>query len=532
MSGRQRGFPFLFVCAAMIIILPSIQAINSEPRGAVEQHSLVDWWPMICHDPAHSGYSTSTIPDNVMMPWNNTTVGFIESSPSIVDGKVFVTTADFANWGGYIYCFDMKTGSRLWVYDGHDEFFSSPTVVNDRVFACSLNGHFYCLNVLTGEEIWSEKLGSHLLFEKSSPAIVDGKIFICSYKDDGSYNGSIFCVNADDGGIIWHISPGNNHDYSPAVVDGKVYAAGLNNQLSCFDAVNGDLLWTCSGVVLSTHPSVLNASVFVGTQDGRICCVENGSIHWQYQATSNYIITNPPTFAYGRVYTGLYAPSISTPDIILCLNAETGAQQWSRNLEEKGGVGYIPAVADGKLIVLSSYMYDYPPDFDRIVTVHCYNAASGEPLWSYTLGNGKDNYAYNSPGIADGKIVVCTTETKNSLVWGGVYCLGSLEYSSPNVHLLKPECALYVHNKKVMPLRTPLIIGGIDIEVNATDNQSGMNRVEFYIDAQLAANDTAAPYEWNWTGWTPFHWNHAIKVIAYNNAGNSTIKELTVRKFF
>jgi outer membrane protein assembly factor BamB len=525
-KGLVVGIILLFVATG--IIPSTAQNIKKSSMPT----SSIDWWPMICHDPAHSGYSTSTIPDKVMMLWKNSTVGFIESSPSIVNGRFFITTADFANWEGYIYCYDMQTGACLWVYDGSDEFFSSPTIANNAVFACTLNGNFYCLNASTGIKLWSVKLGSHLLFEDSSPAVVDGRIYICCYKDDGSYNGSIFCLDADDGDIIWQINPGNNNDYSPAIVNGRIYAAGFHNQLSCFDSVDGDLLWMCPGVVLSTHPSVMNETVFVGTQDGRICCVENGSILWQYQAPSNYLITNPPIFAYGRVYTGLYSPSVSTPDKILCLDAGTGTEYWSRSLEEKGGVGYIPAIADGKLIVLSSYMYDYPPDFDRIINVHCYDSTSGEPLWSYEVGEGKDNYAYNSPGIADGRLYICTTEMNGSHVWGGVYCLSTLEYTSPCLSILKPENALYVRNRKIIPLRAPLIVGAIDITVNATDNQSGMNKVEFYIDDQFVSNDTASPYTWNWNVRTLLHWNHVIKIIAYNNAGNQTTKEISVRKFF
>ena len=519
----------------IILVFVGTCVISSTARD-IEKSSITtssnDWWPMICHDPAHSGYSTSTVPNEVMMQWKNKTIGFIESSPSIVNGRLFITTADFTNCKGYLYCYDIQTGACLWMYDGHDEFFSSPTIVNDTVFACTLNGNFYCLNASTGAYLWSVKLGSHLLFEDSSPAVVDGRIFICSTKDDGSYNGSIFCLNADDGSIIWQNSSGNNNDFSPAVVNGKLYAAGFHNQLSCYDSVDGDLLWMCPGVELYTHPSVMNETVFVGTQDGRICCVENGSIFWQYQAPTNYLITNPPIFAYGQVYTGLYSPSVSMSDKILCLNEKTGKEYWSRSLEEKGGVGYIPAIADGKLIILSSYGYNYPPAFDRIINVHCYDAMSGESLWSYEVGEGKDNYAYNSPAITNGQVFICTTEINDNQVWGGVYCLKALEYTAPYLRILKPENALYVRNRKMFPLRAPFIVGAIDIEVNASDNLSGMKKVEFYIDNQLVSNDTVSLFTWNWNRRTPLHWNHVIKIIAYNNAGNQTTKEISVRKFF
>ena len=529
----MKGVHLLVCLMLVLLVIPIGQGAQVRISKNPASTSAVDWWPMVCHDPVHSGYSTSTIPANVTLQWTNTTIGFMESSPSIVDGKVVVTTADFTHWNGYVYCYDMKTGARLWMVTGNDEFFSSPTIVGDRVYACTLNGNLFCLNFSTGEKFWSVKLGSHLLFENSCPVIEDGHLFMCSYKDDGSYNGSIFCVNTVDGGVVWQISPGTNRDYSLAVEDGKIYGAGFQNQLSCFDASTGNQLWVCSGVVLSTQPSVSNGAVYACTQDGRICCVVNGSVVWQYQAAANFILTNPVAFAYGKVYTGLYSPSMSYSDVVLCLDAATGDVVWSHPLEEKGGVGYMPAVADGKLIVLSSYMYDYPPNFDRIIAVHCYNATDGSPLWSVTVGAGKDCYAYNSPGIADRKVFVCTTENGESGdTWGGLYCLGGhVPYSSPTVEILKPVDGLYFHNRKIASMKSPVIIGSIGIEVNATDNQSGVNRVEFYIDGNLTFTDTEAPYLWNWSGRTPLHWKHTIMVTAFNNAGNCTSKELDVRKY-
>ena len=76
----------------------------------------------------------------------------------------------------------------------------------------------------------------------------------------------------------------------------------------------------------------------------------------------------------------------------------------------------------------------------------------------------------------------------------------------------------------------PLIIGKITIEINATDNLSGMNRVELYIDDLQTANISDPPYLWLWNERTFFR--HKIKVIAYDNAGNRAIEEIQASKFF
>jgi len=85
-------------------------------------------------------------------------------------------------------------------------------------------------------------------------------------------------------------------------------------------------------------------------------------------------------------------------------------------------------------------------------------------------------------------------------------------------------------NKEIFALKSPFIIGKIDVNVTATDNDSAMDRVKFYTDEQLQATDTTAPYGWTWSEKAFF--TYAIKVVAYDKEGNSDFKEIKVWKFF
>ena len=112
----------------------------------------------------------------------------------------------------------------------------------------------------------------------------------------------------------------------------------------------------------------------------------------------------------------------------------------------------------------------------------------------------------------------------------GVYCKIP-DTTPPEVTIIKPKKALYINNKEMIHLPfTCRIIGSIDIAVNASDNISGINRVEFYIDTKYQGNDSIAPYYWTWEKWAFL--KHTIKVIAYDYAGNSANDEITVWKFF
>lgn len=109
------------------------------------------------------------------------------------------------------------------------------------------------------------------------------------------------------------------------------------------------------------------------------------------------------------------------------------------------------------------------------------------------------------------------------------------EKTPPVIKITKPERALYMENHKIrrLFLRMALIIGDITVEVNATDSGSGIAKIEFYINGVLKGNDITAPYTYNLTKDKLLRFVHMqiIKVVAYDNAGNSAVAKMILRKF-
>jgi hypothetical protein len=106
-----------------------------------------------------------------------------------------------------------------------------------------------------------------------------------------------------------------------------------------------------------------------------------------------------------------------------------------------------------------------------------------------------------------------------------------IENKKPDIIITKPiEGNLYFLNEILFPFFTNLIIGPIDIKVDAFDNISGINRVEFYIDNELKKTDLTAPYMYKWyeKGFSLYK----FEAIAFDNAGNYAKKDMTIFKFF
>jgi len=120
--------------------------------------------------------------------------------------------------------------------------------------------------------------------------------------------------------------------------------------------------------------------------------------------------------------------------------------------------------------------------------------------------------------------------------WADSYTI-LIEEEPPELKIIKPVRGVYINNIYRFPrfIRLPLIIGTLTIEVNATDEESGIEKVEFYAglySTKLLGTDTSEPYNsvWKRDRFRLIH-THIIKVVAYDNAGNKEVKRMLVRRF-
>jgi parallel beta-helix repeat protein len=109
----------------------------------------------------------------------------------------------------------------------------------------------------------------------------------------------------------------------------------------------------------------------------------------------------------------------------------------------------------------------------------------------------------------------------------------------PYVKIISPQNGLYIRNNRLLPwlikLRT-IIIGRIEIKVEAADIQSGIDSVEFYLDNNRFPEevDYDEPYIWTWARGSILnirYW-HIVRAVAYDKAGNYNSDAILVRKFF
>ena len=115
----------------------------------------------------------------------------------------------------------------------------------------------------------------------------------------------------------------------------------------------------------------------------------------------------------------------------------------------------------------------------------------------------------------------------------GMVVFGDPTLSIPTqiqMKVTRPEKALYIADKKILPFLTPLSIGKITIETAVASKTYEIEKVEFYIDNTLRSTDTSEPYSWTWN--TLAFFKHTVKVVAYDTAGHNSTREFIMWKLF
>ncbi len=289
------------------------------------------------------------------------------SSPTVVDGKVYIGEGFHENNECNLFCLDAKTGKELWHFDtsskeendlwgfetnSHVE--STPIVVNGRVYFGSGDKGLYCVDASSGKKVWQyprpgdRRTGLHI---DSNPVVVGERVYCTSGKSRTFENLQVFCVNATDGKLVWSKSTELPVWGSPAVVDGRVYVGLGNGRVNlsepspkggvlCLDALDGRRLWDFDEVkdAVHTRPTVVGSLVIVGSRDGFCYALDirEGKPVWKKDLGSPTVST--PAVARGAWNDEPGALYIAaTKGDVYCLDPRTGEVFWHFDELSHGG---------------------------------------------------------------------------------------------------------------------------------------------------------------------------------------------------
>lgn len=159
----------------------------------------------------------------VAWTYNLTTNRGVESTPIVVDGTMYVTSA----WS-VVHALDAKTGEEKWVYDpGVDRSVGvnaccdvvnrGVAVYEGKIFVGVIDGRLEALDAETGDVVWSKVTvdQSKPYTITGAPRVVDGRVFIGNGGAELGVRGYISAYDVDTGDMDWRFYTVPNAEKEP-----------------------------------------------------------------------------------------------------------------------------------------------------------------------------------------------------------------------------------------------------------------------------------------------------------------------------
>ncbi|EMA26747.1 outer membrane protein assembly factor BamB family protein [Haloarcula argentinensis] len=252
--------------------------------------------------------------------WSNT-VDTRLPHPTVVDDIVV-----FAGLGR-VYAFFTDDGSAAWTWSP-DQSAYNRMFHDETLFIGDTNGVVTAIDVTTGSERWHIDAPTRNWI---SPSVVSQNRLYA-----GSFQGSVYGFDADDGTIEWQYST-DTTTVSITHRDGTVYVGDRSGKVYALKDVDGAEQWTFdTSAAARVHPG--SESIYVGSHDGSIyrLSAESGDPHWKFE-TNGWV--EQPAITDSGIYVG------SKDSNLYAIERETGEKRWQR--EVGFWARYRPTVRDG-----------------------------------------------------------------------------------------------------------------------------------------------------------------------------------------
>ncbi len=333
-------------------LIPCLMLTCALTQRAVQ----ADDWPR-WRGPQQDGHSTETgLPDEwsaLDVTWKTPLKGLGHSSPVVIGGRIFLTSAVDNGRERIVMCVGRNNGRILWeqtAWIGEPEQshqmngWASATCATDgeRVYAFfGRGGGLFCYSV-DGGKLWQTELGS---FEgpwgTAACPILVGDLVIQNC--DADANAFLAAFNKKTGEEVWRTPRENNRGWSTPVlieVDGhQELVLNGHSAVRGYDPDSGKELWSCKSFNGRGEPTV--------TPAGDLLYVVNGL------KGDNYAVRPGG-------------------------QGDVTATHMAWHAERKSGRDLPSPIVLGGVVIVSSH---------RAVVITGYDAATGKELWAQRVGN-------------------------------------------------------------------------------------------------------------------------------------------------
>lgn len=260
--------------------------------------------------------------------WSINTGKDLDSSPCVVDDRLYVTGENGNAW-----CIEPRTGKVIWKTPiggtgpgtllGSNGSETSPAVVDGALYAATYDGVLLCVDTATGKIRWKSNTGD----DTDVSPVISGDRLVIAPEEAAPF---ILCFDKGDGRFLWkydeakgaadtvppekasHERTNGSGNYgsrgywaTPAIVDGKVYAASQTGRVHRLSLETGAPDWSVKmGASIWSSPCVVDGKVVFGCSDNTLNILDagTGATLWSHPLSGGCIAT--PCIVGGRIYIG------------------------------------------------------------------------------------------------------------------------------------------------------------------------------------------------------------------------------------
>lgn len=323
--------------------------------------SAADWpnWlgPNFDGTTTDKGFDPAFGKGGVDMKWTKDLgVGF--TGVTVADGKAY--TAGWKDGNTTFFCFDAKTGQKIWSHTFPTKKYDNlnvggprgtAAVTDGKVYHMAGGGEMFCYDAAKGDIIWEKNLAKEYGVKvprwgfSGSPLILGDTVYLDI--------GKIVALNKTDGKEQWATK-----DYGPSYSTPALMTFKGKDYLVVFPATGLYVIerdggkevahkpWKTSYDVHAATPVVIKDKFIFMSSDYNVGCAlleftgKGVNTVWENKNLKNQMCTS--VFHQGHLY-GFDSAKLT------CINAETGQQMWSQRGLGKGTV----ILAGETLVILS-----------------------------------------------------------------------------------------------------------------------------------------------------------------------------------
>jgi len=376
---------------SFLLLLPCF--LFSCNNNAGKDNNLNEDWSIFRGNPALSGYTNISLPDNPVLLWSFKSDSYTKSSP-----VVYNRVAYWSNRRGRIFGINIE-GKQVFDYAMETAVDAIPMIYDSTLYIGRIDGKLCAISLANEDTLWTFETDGQIAASPNRISINGQKAIII-----GSYDNYLYIINSKDGKEINRFESG--YYINGAVAQNNNYAAygGCDGWFRVIDCISGA---QTDSLELETYipasPAIHNDWCYIADHSGNVYEIklDKGKIISSQKIIEpkdeDRMLVSVPAVSEKMVYI------VSDDRHVYAINRKDGSMAWKYLL--KGDTGESsPVICNNKLLVCT-----------KTGIVSILDAKTGNLLWEYDTGE----QIIASPAVINGYFYILTFK-------GTLFCFGKI----------------------------------------------------------------------------------------------------------